>query len=600
MRRVLSVLVTFLLAPRLEAQRQVEVSPDQVRQIGTLAEAWHDAGLLDGAVMVAQDGQVLFERAYGPASVQWDITNTPETLFPLESLSKQFTAMAVLQLVRDGMVALDSPVGAYLPRLRPDVGRRVTIQDLLRHTSGLAEETPFRIERHTDRAIAPDELFRLINAQAPVLAPGTVFSYNNVNYILLSWVVEAARGRAFADVLRDSIFEPLGMRHTGFPPPRGFLPGAAESYARIRGRIERPEAGDDSWYRGAGGLYSTVGDLLIWDRALAGTRLLPDSLLERMFTAGPLGPYGFGWSIARYSVAGRQGKLVYHSGGGPTGSAMIRRYLDDGLLVVVLSNTGSTQAGAVAQQIGTVLLGGTGRPPGRPIDDAIEDALMGHGLDSALSLFRAARADSALRVPGGPTLERMAYEFLRTGRTAEALQLFHLVTAIYPAASNPWDSYGEAWLVAGRRDSAIRDYGRAVELDLNKINARFMLAELGVRDPTRITSPLLRAILERGTAAALAARRRFVGTADTLGEDYVNAAGYTLLRHGRAREALRLFEYNAAAYPDSWNVWDSLGEAQLLLGRRDDAIRSYRRSLELNPRSPTGLEALRRLGVPAP
>lgn len=591
--------LVFLGSATLGAQQRPLTVTEETRQIEALASAYHDAGLFSGALLVARDGVVLLERGFGLANLEWNIRNAPGTRFAIGSLTKQFTALAVMQLVEDGSLRLDAPIGAYLPGLRQDVGQRVTLHHLLGHTSGLAGETAYMLERHTDRAVPRDTLFSLINRQEPVVPPGQEFSYNNVNYILLSWIVEAVTGRDFASYLRERVLDPLGMRSTGFRPPRGFLPGAAVSYARLRGRTELPEALDDSWYPGAGGLWSTVRDLRAWDQALYTQTLLPDSAIRRLFTPGPAG-YGYGWSIGRYGAAGHQGTVVYHEGGGPSGAAIIRRYLEDRLLIVALSNTRSSQVAALAQQVANALLGGVVRLPGMPIDDELQATLFDRGLDSALALYGAARADPTRRAPGAGTLNRMAYEFLRTGRVAEALQLFRLEVALYPIAANAWDSFAEAWLVAGQRDSAVQCYRRAVELDLGSLNALFMLRQLGVTEPAAISSPLLRAILDAGVDTALARYHQMRGTADTLGEDYVNTVAYTLLRHGRPQEALPLLQFNATAHPASWNVWDSLGEGYMVLGQREEAVRCYRRSLELNPRNENGIEMLRRLGVERP
>jgi len=164
-------------------------------------------------------------------------------------------------------------------------------------------------------------------------------------------------------------------------------------------------------------------------------------------------------------------------------------------------------------------------------------------------------------MPGGGGLNRLAYQLMRSGRTAQALKVFELFQALYPTQSIAYDGYAEALAIAGDKDSSIAYYRKAIELDLNNIAALRALKIFGVSDPTLLTSPLYRAILDRGVEAGHKIFANLEKAGQAPKETVINTVAYNLLNNGRKSEALRLIEFNPLAFPNSWNAWDSYGEA---------------------------------------
>jgi CubicO group peptidase (beta-lactamase class C family) len=584
------------VGPYVEAQR-LEVTAEQVAQLETLADAYHAAGLFDGAVLIAHRGRILFEQAYGMADPDAARPNTLDTRFALASITKQFTAAAVMLLVEEGVVRLEAPIGTYLLELRPEIGDAVTVHQLLRHTSCLPEETAYMLEARSARRVSQDSLLRLIDAQDPVLPAGTQFSYNNVGYVLLAMMVEAASGQDFATFLDQRLFTPLGMVNTGFRTTLAASGYDAVRYERILGVVKRPVVVHDSWLRGAGGLYSTAHDLLAWDQALYDPSVLSAESVERMYRRGEHAAYGYGWRLQSYWVEGDERAIAYHTGSGPGVRSAIRRYLDDRFLVVVLSNQRHAQVDRLSLQLGGILLGAPAPSPPRPfLEHELLEVLFSDGVAAAAQFYETADASEEWWMPRSASLNRMGYQFLRAGRVEESREIFRLAVALYPGLANAYDSFAESHLVAGDRDSAVMYYRKAVDLDLGKVNALFMLNRLGDVAPGRITDPVLRVVLDEGVDPAVRAYRARGSMAPH--EFYVNAAGYNLLRHGRATDAVPIFELNAAVHPASANTWDSLGEAYMTVGRREDAIQSYRRSLQLDPENRNAVLMLERLEAP--
>ena len=198
-------------------------------------------------------------------------------------------------------------------------------------------------------------------------------------------------------------------------------------------------------------------------------------------------------------------------------------------------------------------------------------------------------------MPGGGGLNRLAYQLLRSGRTAQALKVFELFQALYPTQSIAYDGYAEALAIAGEKDSSIAYYRKAIELNLNNIAALRALKIFGVSDLTRLTSPLYREILDRGVEAG----QKFFADMEKGGqapkETVINAVAYNLFYNGRKSEAIRLFEFNTLIFPKSWNAWDSYGEALQDSGNIELAIRSFRKSVELNPENKNAIDKIREL-----
>jgi len=596
-----TALLALIQPPGCSAQEPADPSASQIRDIERTADSFHEAGLFEGVILVARGGVPLFQKAYGYADVERRVPHTLETRFDLASVAKQFTAAAVMLLVEEGRIELDAPVSRYLPEYRRDIGDLVTVEQLLNHTSCIPEETLYMMREQTDQPVSRARLLQLIAAQAPVLEPGTRFSYNNVNYILLSMIVESVSGTEYAEFLERRVFEPLGMEHTGFGADHGGEDAgpaerSARPYMRMLGEVQDAARVHDSWIRGAGALYSTAPDLLKWDQALHSNALLSQDATGRMHQPSDLANYGYGWSVRYYWVEGDKRMIVSHTGGGPGASTVIDRFLPDSLLMVVLSNWRHSQTGTLARRIGGILLGAPPRsPPGRYMEAKLQRVLFENGIEAAAVLWEASWDDPGRQTPTSGSLNRMGYQFLRTGRVEQALQVFRLYTHLYPSVANAWDSFAEAQLVAEHADSAVLYYRRAVDLDLERVNALFMLRELGDTGPADISHPVLRAALDGGVEAGLEAYSVAQPTGAAPHEFYVNVAAYNLLRHDRAEDALRLFQLNVALFPESANTWDSQGEAYMVLGRREEAIRSYRKSLELNPDNSNAERMLERL-----
>jgi CubicO group peptidase (beta-lactamase class C family) len=234
-------------------------------------------------VLVARDGKILFCHGYGFADREKQIPATPETRFRIGSVTKQFTAAAILHLAQEGRLSIDDSLAKYFPNYPG--GDKITLRQLLTHTSGLHNYTahPDFFARVT-KPIAPADLIAWFQDDPPDFPPGEQFSYCNTGYVLLGQIVEKASGLSFGDYLQKQFFGPLGMHDTGVwvnatPPDH-----AAKGYSFVEKQLQPALDWDMSWAGGAGELYSTVGDLWRWTEALQGGRVLSPEGLRDMVT----------------------------------------------------------------------------------------------------------------------------------------------------------------------------------------------------------------------------------------------------------------------------------------------------------------------------
>ena len=290
------------------------------------------------AVAVVRDGKPVTTRTYGYANLELDVPVTEDTVFELGSLSKQFTAVAVMMLVEEGRIDLDASIAHYLPEA-PERWRAITVRHLLTHSSGIQEY--LSIPGFMDEAHAADHkgMTRLFFDRLQLeFAPGETWSYSNSGYLLLGDIVERVSGKSYWELLRQRIFTPLGMTATRSSEPRALIRNRAAGYGWREGTYENRPALSENAYA-AGAIASTIRDMTRWEAALHEGKLLTKSSFAQIWTpltvrAGgpPPFPYGFGWVV--------DVDAVLHSGGTPGFSSAIRRYREKGLTVIVLANHG--------------------------------------------------------------------------------------------------------------------------------------------------------------------------------------------------------------------------------------------------------------------
>lgn len=308
----------------------------------------YDGAVPGASVLVMHDGAPVVRRAYGLASLDDRIPTTPSTNYRLASVTKQFTAAAILLLVEDGKLRLDDRVRQWLPSL-PEAADAVTIRQLLTHTGGLIDYEDV-IPDGTTTQLRDADVLRLLESQnTTYFVPGSQYRYSNSGYALLALIIEKASGVTLATFLRQRIFEPIGMRNTvAHEEGISTIAHRAFGHSLIDGQWTRTDQSTTSAVLGDGGIYSSIDDLAKWDAALDDDRLLSAESRRLAFTAAtqtdePGVSYGFGWRIGD--------GIVWHSGETRGFRNVIVRHPEKRLTVIILTNRASPEPHKTAQAI---------------------------------------------------------------------------------------------------------------------------------------------------------------------------------------------------------------------------------------------------------
>jgi CubicO group peptidase (beta-lactamase class C family) len=287
-----------------------------------------------GTVLVAKAGKVLYASARGMANVEHEVPNTLDTKFRIGSISKQFTAAAVLLLEEHGKLATTDLACKYIDSC-PTAWSKITVHHLLTHTSGIPDFTTFPDYRKTWMRLPfrPQELLLKFQDKPLEFEPGSTMRYSNSGYTVLAAIMEKASGKKYEDLMDELIFHPLGMKNTGSNSWTPILPHRASAYRFDGDILVNAEYDDFTLSIGGGSLYSTVNDLLLWDQALYGNNLLSKASLEKMFTPEKNG-YAYGWNIRERFKR----RVMEHDGTINGFVSLISRYPEDQTLVVILCN----------------------------------------------------------------------------------------------------------------------------------------------------------------------------------------------------------------------------------------------------------------------
>lgn len=324
--------------------------------IDTLLADYHAPGAPGASITVISRGDVIFTKAYGLADVDHATPASPTTNYRLASVTKQFTATAVLMLVDRGKLSLESRLTDVLPGA-PPYARDVTIRHLLTHTSGLVDYEDLIPDSQTVQVLDKDVLRLLSKIDSVYFAPGAKYRYSNSGYALLALVVEALSGRSFAGFLKQQIFKPLGMDRTvAFEKGLSTVEDRAYGHSKTDNGFIRTDQSVTSAVLGDGGIYSSVQDLSSWDRELYSNRLLSPGLRKQSFTPATLNDgtrtkYGFGWDIAPY----KDQFCVSHTGSTRGFRNAILRFPDRQLTIIILTNRNEGEPIEIARKIADLI-----------------------------------------------------------------------------------------------------------------------------------------------------------------------------------------------------------------------------------------------------
>jgi len=327
------------------------VTTDDAQAVDSLFAAYTGSAVPGASVVVVQNGQVVVRRAYGMADVARHIAATPETDYRLASVSKQFTAMAIMLLAKEGKLRYDQPIRDFLAEL-PPATQAVTVRHLLNHTSGIWDYEALIPESRTAQLNDDDVLTLVASKDSLSTPPGVAYCYSNSGYVLLGMIVARVSRMSFPEFVRTRIFVPVGMPSSvAHVEGADTVPRRAYGYSPRSGSFVQTDQSVTSATLGDGGIYSNVDDLVRWDLALAAATLIDRAALAEATTPPvlPGGPsdYGFGWFVDRY----RGEQRWRHTGETSGFRNAILRFPERKLTIVILTNRSSGEPQAIAERI---------------------------------------------------------------------------------------------------------------------------------------------------------------------------------------------------------------------------------------------------------
>ncbi|MDJ0532849.1 MAG: serine hydrolase [Xenococcaceae cyanobacterium MO_207.B15] len=347
-------------------------------------QAYVETGYFMGSVLVSCGEELLLSKGFGMANLEHSIPNTPQTKFRLGSITKQFTASAILKLQEQNLLDVNNAIATYLPDY-PN-GEQITVHQILNHTAGIPNYTSFEDFRAKKRIeMKLDELIADFSDRPLEFTPGDMFSYSNSGYMVLSKIIETISNQSYEDYLQQYIFKPLGMTNSGYDRHETILPHRASGYVSTGEEYQNAEFIDMSLPGGAGALYSTVEDIYKWERSLYTDAVLNKSSRDAMFASTIKIPteenepayYGYGWFIDTQHSRHR----ISHDGGIDGFRTHFARYPDEQIAIVVLSNLQISPVAKMGKDIAGILWGESYELPKKreviDLDPAIYETYVG-------------------------------------------------------------------------------------------------------------------------------------------------------------------------------------------------------------------------------
>lgn len=457
----------------------------KAEKIDQLISKYNEYRYFNGSALVADNFDVVLKKGYGFANMEWNIQNAADTKHRLGSITKQFTSMLIMQLAEKGKIKLDGKLTEYLPYYRKDTGDKITIEMLLTHTSGIPSytaETDF-IKNVSRKFYKPGDFVKEHCSGDLEFEPGKQYAYNNSGYFILGAIIEKITGKTYEAVLRENIFEPLGMNNSGYDLAETILLKRAAGYQKTFDGYTNAPFLDMSLPYAAGSLYSTVEDLLIWDKALQTEKLLPKKFMDEIFKSRVEGlgaKYGYGWSLGKKKIGNEEYDVITH-GGGINGFNTINYFIQKkGQVVILFSNAGGAPLNEITEKIIEILNGKEAKMPAQSLAEHLANVIKEDGVKDAVDQFKQMKEEKDAFVLRESEMNQLGYSLMSENKLDKAIAVFKLNVDEFPKSANVYDSYGEALLKKGNKDEAIVNYKKSLELNPRNTGAVKVLKENGV------------------------------------------------------------------------------------------------------------------------
>lgn len=444
----------------------------------------------NGVVLVAEKGNVIYQKAFGVADYEWNIKNTTDTKFEIASITKTVTALMIMQLVERGKIDLTGHIADYLKDYPAETGSKITITHLLTHSSGLQTDIadfPSNGNNFPDIAAKINEDFLSIAEQVNLIAkrallfePGTGFNYSSDGYTVLGRILEVVCNKPYEEVLDSLIIQPLRLDQTGYKDHFTIIGKRAVGYAETWLGYKR---GRPFGIAPSGGMFSTAGDLLKWEQALYTDKIITVTSREIIYRKTPF-VTGNGWKVNENffnTNAAESIKVVKCTGGLPGFTALVVRFLKDNKTIILLENRRlmTYRHDEIAVEIGNILYNRSYTLPKRSLAKAMLNKLQSSGKEQALNLYKSFKSNASSYYLNETEVNAVGYVLLYNLRKKDAALAFFKINILeFPHSANAFDSLGEAYMENGDNKNAIENYKKSLELNPGNDGAKKMIEKL--------------------------------------------------------------------------------------------------------------------------
>ncbi|MCG2612840.1 beta-lactamase family protein [Terrimonas sp. NA20] len=453
-------------------------------RLASLMQTYHRYNMFDGAVLVAENGRIIYKAAFGLANREWNIPNAVDTKFMIGSVSKPLTAMLVLVQVQKGLINLDKTVADYLPGFKDKPAGHVTIRQLLSHTSGIPNYDimpdffPVISRRYFER----DDYIKLFMDSSLAFTPGTKYNYSSWGYFTLGHIVEKVTGRSYAEAMKEDVYDKLGMRNSGSYYHTQIVHNRATGYDYSPGGYTSADFRDQSNTMGTGDIYSTVEDLYKFHLGITNHTTLNKELTDAMLTPGiKPADYGFGWFNKNFRYTNTDSVTSnFHLGMTEGFISFMLRIPSSNSMVVILCNSSPTDFFGITKSLVSILYN---KPVTlkQPVHKVVESFIGTKGAVAAVNEYNRIKDDTVKYYTDWISMNFIAEQLLQLKRYEDARIISENNVLAFPGKDLVMVTMANIYLKLNRREDAIRFYKKALEIYPGYEEARNRLKALESR-----------------------------------------------------------------------------------------------------------------------
>lgn len=450
-------------------------------KIAQIMKTYHGYNMFDGAVLVAENGKVIYKGAFGKANREWDINNSVDTKFMIGSISKPITCFLTLLQVQKGLIDINKTIEDYLPAFKNKPAARVTIKQLMSNTSGMPNYDIIKdfFTKYSRQNYTREEYVKIYIDSALVFEPGTKYFYSSWGFFTLGYILETVTGKSFAQLMKQDIFDKLQMTNTASYHHTQIVTKRAQGYDYAFGGFTSGDFRDQSNTMGAGDLYSTVEDMFKLHTGIQNNTLLNQQLTTEMFTPGmPPVKYGYGWFNRNFKYTDTDSVAVnFHLGMMEGFISFFIRIPETNSCAVILCNSSPTDFLGIIKNLVKVLYN---KPVllKQPLQKKMEKLIAEVGATSAVQTYQQLKSDTANYYVDWISMNFIAEQLLQLKRYEDAKIISENNVTEFADKDLVLYTMGNIYLALNKKDEAIRMYKKALQITPNYIEAINKLKEL--------------------------------------------------------------------------------------------------------------------------